>query len=101
MANGWTQERRQKQSAAIRRWKPWERSTGPRTSAGKATASQNANKGYDWLGIRRIAAALHKNKKSLDELSAEDYDALADKVVAAALDGDFRAIQEIARAIDE
>ena len=68
---------------------------------GKAKASQNANKGHDWIGIRRIAAALHKNKKSMDELLVEDYDAMADKVVAAALDGDFRAIQEIARAIDE
>jgi hypothetical protein len=37
----------------------------------------------------------------LKELSTEDYDAMADKVVTAALDGDFRAIQEIARAIDE
>src|ERR1017187_1007026 len=31
MANGWTLERRLRQSAAIRQWRPWERSTGPRT----------------------------------------------------------------------
>ena len=56
-------------------------------------ASQNANKGYNWAGIKSIAAALHRNHKSLEEM--------ADKVVAAALDGEPWAIQEIARAIDE
>ena len=51
--------------------------------------------------FRMIDRLLCKQKQSVDELSAEDLDAMADKVVAAALDGDFRAIQEIARAIDE
>ena len=86
---------------AIRRWKPWERSTGPKTPEGKAKAAQNANKGYDWFGIRRVAKALHGNQKSLNELSAEIYDSMADSLIDAALDGDFRAIQEIARAFDE
>ena len=40
----WTAERRQKHAEAIRRWKPWEKSTGPRTAAGKARAAQNAYK---------------------------------------------------------
>ena len=51
--------------------------------------------------LRRIAKALNKNQEALDELSTEDYDAMADALVAAALDGDFRAIQKIAEAIDE
>ena len=85
----------------IRRWKPWEQSTGPKTSEGKANAAQNANKGYGWPGIKRIASALHKNKKSQDEFSADDYDSMAERLVDAALDGDFRAIQKIAEAIDE
>lgn len=42
MANGWTEERRAKQAAAIKQWRPWEKSTGPRTVEGKATSSQNA-----------------------------------------------------------
>lgn len=42
MANGWTPERRARQSEAIRRWRPWEQSTGPRTEEGKSVASQNA-----------------------------------------------------------
>lgn len=39
---GWTEERRKKQAEAIRRWKPWEKSTGPRTEAGKSRCKMNA-----------------------------------------------------------
>ena len=41
-SSGWTDERRAKHSAAIRRWAPWTRSTGPRTVAGKAISRCNA-----------------------------------------------------------
>ncbi len=41
---GWSDERRAAHAAAMRRWKPWERSTGPRTAAGKARAARNALK---------------------------------------------------------
>ena len=44
MANGWTPERRARQAELIRTWRPWDRSTGPCTEAGKAIASRNANK---------------------------------------------------------
>ena len=40
----WTPERRARQAALIRRSKPWLHSTGPKTEAGKARASQNACK---------------------------------------------------------
>jgi len=39
---GWTAERRAAQAARMRARKPWERSTGPRTEAGKARSSRNA-----------------------------------------------------------
>jgi hypothetical protein len=42
MANGWTQERKAKQRAAISRWRPWEKSTGPRSKQGKARVGKNA-----------------------------------------------------------
>ena len=48
-----------------------------------------------------IDRLLYKQKQSVDELLTEDYDSTADRLVDAALDGDIRAIQEIARAIDE
>ena len=40
-------------------------------------------------------------RHSLDELSIEDYDVMADALVTAALDGEPWAIQEIARVFDE
>ena len=40
--NGWTPERRARQAQAIRRWRPWEHSTGPRTAEGRARSARNA-----------------------------------------------------------
>lgn len=42
--SGWTEERRRKQAEIIRRHKPWEKSTGPRTEKGKQRSSINAYK---------------------------------------------------------
>ena len=47
MNNGWTAERRARQSALIRTWKPWEQSTGPRTDEGKVIASLNRQRALD------------------------------------------------------
>ena len=46
MKSRWTPEAREKQRQAIHRWKPWTRSTGPRTAQGK---TQSALNGY-WCG---------------------------------------------------
>lgn len=43
--SGWSPERRAKQADAVRHWKPWEKSTGPRTEEGKRNSSRNADKG--------------------------------------------------------
>jgi hypothetical protein len=42
MANGWTPERKAKQRKAIYAWRPWEKSTGPKTPGGKVAAARNA-----------------------------------------------------------
>lgn len=41
-ARTWTPEQRQRQREAIKRWKPWERSTGPQSLGGKLKSSRNA-----------------------------------------------------------
>lgn len=40
--SGWTPERRARQAALIRNWRPWEVATGPRTADGKARSARNA-----------------------------------------------------------
>ncbi len=53
--NGWTLARRKRQSKAIKQWKPWLRSTGPKTPDGKAITQKNAQKhglrGALWLQL--------------------------------------------------
>lgn len=52
---GWTAERRANQAAIIRLHQPWKKSTGPRTPAGKAASSRNAES-----TVRRHLRALKK-----------------------------------------
>lgn len=59
MANGWTAERRAQQATAVRRWQPWEKSTGPRTPTGKARVSRNAFRGGERLRFRKLVKALN------------------------------------------
>ena len=101
MANGWTKERRQRQSELIQTWQPWTNSTGPRSAEGKAKSSQNAFKGGIRPLFRLLDGLLRKQQQSLDDVLADFYGSAADSLVDAALDGDLQAIQEIAQAIDE
>ena len=48
-----------------------------------------------------IDRVVRKQQQAVDEISAELYDSMAERLVDAALDGDFRAVQEIARVFDE
>ena len=59
MGKGWTPERRARQAALIRTWRPWEQSTGPRTGEGKARTSRNGFKGARWLEMRELTKALN------------------------------------------
>jgi hypothetical protein len=58
MANGWTAERRVLQATRIRTWKPWSRSTGPKTPSGKHASSRNAWKGGHREALRELARLL-------------------------------------------
>jgi hypothetical protein len=69
MSNGWTPERRQRQSKMIKQWKPWEKSTGPRTEAGKQSTAQNAqNRSRMLLDYKEIGVLLNKQSSFLMKL---------------------------------
>lgn len=67
MGNGWTAERRARQAEAIHRWRPWEQSTGPRTTKGKACASRNADKGGKRERLRSEMRRLRFYLKACDD----------------------------------
>lgn len=69
--SGWTDERRKRQAALIREWKPWQRSTGPRTAAGKARASRNAFKNSPRQELREIARFVVAMKQKRNEMLAK------------------------------
>lgn len=64
MANGWTPDRKAKQARAIRQWKPWEKSTGPNSSQGKAKVASNATR--HGLRSKRAREELSTLRKLLD-----------------------------------
>ena len=47
MARKWTDEQKTRQRELIRTWRPWERSTGPRTAEGKAKSAKNRQHALD------------------------------------------------------
>jgi hypothetical protein len=61
-----TPEHRARQSAAIRRWQPWEKSTGPKSAAGKARVARNAYKGGWRELLRELRQALREQDRSLN-----------------------------------
>lgn len=64
-ARKWTKSQRAIQSRAIKRWKPWDSSTGPRTGQGKAASSRNSFRhGCDsrWvLRLRKMERELRRS----------------------------------------
>ena len=64
----WTLEQRQRQSEAIKRWKPWEQSTGPKSPEGKAAVSGNAWAGGEWLKLRQAIKALNQAMRRQKDL---------------------------------
>ena len=69
MATSWTPERRARQAALIRTWKPWQQATGPRTPDGIATTSRNAYKGGHWLMLRELSRMVTAEVREARELT--------------------------------
>jgi hypothetical protein len=56
-------------TAAIDRWKPWQRSTGPRTLDGKARVSRNAYRGGHRTAVRKLIGLLREQRRELGRVS--------------------------------
>jgi len=89
--NGWTPERRARQAAAIRRWQPWRRSTGPKSEAGKARVAANAlrhgQRSRAWIETaKRIRRAIQLCAQTVllvrSHLREQDRSALLQRVAA-------------------
>lgn len=69
MAKGWTEERRKKQAERCRQNKPWEKSTGPKTEAGKKACKYNALRhGRRSPKYREVHLLLKANREFLRHL---------------------------------
>ena len=66
--NGWTSERKARQAALIRNWRPWEQSTGPQTEQGKARAARNAYKGGIRPQLRELGRLLNEQRAALKRI---------------------------------
>ena len=67
----WSPERKAKQSQAIRQWKPWEQSTGPKTKEGKSTVAGNAWRGGHRAQIRALSKMVNEEIRQARELVAQ------------------------------
>lgn len=63
-----TPEHRAQQSQAIQRWKPWEKSTGPKSEEGKARSSINGYKGGTREMLRELARILREQAEALKRI---------------------------------
>lgn len=63
-----TPEHRKRQAELIRKWKPWEKSTGPKTDDGKATVAKNAWKGGVRPMMRHLSNALRVQSQVINEV---------------------------------
>jgi len=64
-ARHWTPEQRAQQSAKIRQWQPWDKSTGARTNEGKAVSARSAYKGGLRLMMRDVSVLLRDQKEAI------------------------------------
>ena len=72
MATTWTAERRKRQSEQIQTWRPWEKSTGPKSDEGKAKVAQNSYKGGWRQQLKELRAMLREHDDKLNASALTD-----------------------------
>ena len=60
-----TPEHRALRAELIRRWRPWENSTGPKSDEGKARSAMRGFKGGDRAMLREVARVLREQAEAL------------------------------------
>ena len=70
MATTWTPERRAKQAELIRQWKPWAKSTGPKSTEGKQRVARNAWTGGNRAQLRELSKMVNAEIRQARELVA-------------------------------
>ena len=68
MATTWTPERRARQAELIRQWKPWAKSTGPRSPEGRERVSRNAWTGGHRAQLRELTKMVNAEVRVSREL---------------------------------
>ena len=66
-----TPEHRELRAKLIRQWRPWEKSTGPRSEEGKILAAKRSFKGNHRGLLRELSNQIEMQKKSLKVVSAK------------------------------
>ena len=64
-----TPEHRAMRAELIRRWKPWEKSTGPKSPEGKARSAMRGFKGGTREMLRELARILREQAEALKHIS--------------------------------
>lgn len=63
-----TPEHRAMRAELIRRWKPWEKSTGPKTEQGKAQSAMRGYKGGTREMLRELGRMLREQSEALKRI---------------------------------
>ncbi len=64
-----TSEHRRLRAELIRIWKPWGKSTGPKTLEGKAKIARNGYKGGTRVLLRQLARVLREQREAQGSVS--------------------------------
>lgn len=67
-ARTWTAEQKLKQAEVVRTWAPWSKSTGPKSSEGKALVSRNAWKGGCRAHSRELIKQVNEELRAARQL---------------------------------